>query len=163
MLTGENQLTGANLDIAAERREFAIDANAELTVGQPHHILRHPDMPPEAFADMWKTISSGYPWRSVVCNRAKDGSPYWVDTVIAPFFDDAGNIEKYISIRTDITAAKRTQTALAAERMDDAGLATLRKLVADKATSAGHAAARATTKTDAVVAPTGLAAARARR
>ena len=54
------------------------------------------------------TISSGYFWRGEVCNRAKDGSLFWVDTVISPYFGDNG-IERYISIRSDVTANKRAQ------------------------------------------------------
>jgi two-component system sensor histidine kinase/response regulator len=54
-------------------------------------------------------------WRGEVCNRAKDGTLYWVDTVIAPYFGEHG-IEKYISIRTDVSASKRAQQTLDAER-----------------------------------------------
>jgi PAS domain-containing protein len=61
---------------------------------------------------MWADIASGKPWRNQVCNRAKDGTQYWVDTFIAPFMNDEGKIEKYISIRTDITAAKRQENKL---------------------------------------------------
>ncbi len=89
-------------------------SNAEL-VGQNHRIIKS-DVQPDGFWDtVWKTIASGYVWRGEVCNRAKDGSPYWVDTVIAPFFGDKG-IEKYISIRTDITANKRARQVLDVER-----------------------------------------------
>ena len=89
-------------------------SNAEL-IGQNHRIIKS-DAQPEGFWDgVWKTISSGYVWHGEVCNRAKDGSPYWVDTVIAPFFGDAG-IEKYISIRTNITDKRRAAQVLDVER-----------------------------------------------
>lgn len=55
-------------------------------------------------------------WRDVVCNRAKDGSLYWVDTSNSPFFDASGAIEKYISLRTDVTAARLAQQALLTQR-----------------------------------------------
>ena len=88
----------------------------EELVGQNHRILKS-DQQDDAFWDsMWKTISSGYSWRATVCNRAKDGRLYWVDSAIAPFFDDAGNIEKYVSIRSDVTAAHIARTELASER-----------------------------------------------
>ena len=89
-------------------------SNEEL-IGKNHRIVQS-DAQPEGFWDgVWKTISSGYVWRGEVCNRAKDGSPYWVDTVIAPFFGDHG-IEKYISIRTDISANKKAREVLDAKR-----------------------------------------------
>ena len=89
-------------------------SNAEL-MGQNHRIVKS-DVQPEGFWDtVWKTISNGYVWRGEVCNRAKDGTAYWVDTVIAPFFGDKG-IEKYISIRTDITVSKQARQVLEGER-----------------------------------------------
>jgi PAS domain S-box-containing protein len=85
-------------------------SNEEL-MGRNHRIVKSNVQPEGFWADVWKTISSGYAWRGEVCNTAKDGTAYWVDTVIAPFFGAHG-IEKYISIRTDITASKRAQVAL---------------------------------------------------
>ena len=85
-------------------------SNEEL-IGKNHRIVKSNVQPEGFWADVWKTISSGYVWRGEVCNTAKDGTAYWVDTVIAPFFGAHG-IEKYISIRSDITASKRAQVAL---------------------------------------------------
>jgi PAS domain S-box-containing protein len=82
-------------------------------VGQNHRIVKSGVQSPEFWVDMWETISCGMPWRGQVCNRAKDGSLYWVDTFIAPFIGEDGKIEKYVSIRTDITASKRAADALA--------------------------------------------------
>ena len=89
-------------------------SNAEL-LGKNHRIVKSDVQPEGYWAEVWKTISSGYVWRGEVCNTAKDGSQYWVDTVIAPFFGEHG-IEKYISIRTDITAGKRARQSLDNER-----------------------------------------------
>ena len=89
-------------------------SNAEL-VGQNHRIVKSGAQPEGYWDAVWKTISSGYVWRGEVCNRAKDGTLYWVDTVIAPYFGEHG-IEKYISIRTDVSASKRAQETLNAER-----------------------------------------------
>jgi aerotaxis receptor len=47
-------------------------------LGQPHNLVRHPDMPAEAFRDMWETIQSGMPWTGLVKNRRKNGDHYWV-------------------------------------------------------------------------------------
>ena len=51
---------------------------------QPHHLVRHPDMPPEAFKDMWATIGRGRPWSGIVKNRRKNGDHYWVQANVTP-------------------------------------------------------------------------------
>ena len=76
-------------------------------MGQNHRMLKSDVQDAKFWETMWTTISSGYVWKGIVCNRAKDGSRYWVEAQISPFFDAQGNIEKYVSIRTDITAHKR--------------------------------------------------------
>jgi PAS domain S-box-containing protein len=80
-------------------------------LGQTHRIINSGVQPAEFWFDLWRTISAGRPWRGEICNRAKSGSLYWVDSVIAPFAGADGKIEKYISIRTDITLAKRAEGA----------------------------------------------------
>ena len=80
-------------------------------LGQTHRIINSGVHEPAFWADLWQTISSGKPWRGEICNRAKNGSLYWVDSVIAPFAGADGKIEKYISIHTDISAAKRAEGA----------------------------------------------------
>lgn len=72
-------------------------------IGQNHRILKSGHHPPEFFQGMWKNISSGQIWKGMVKNKAKDGTFYWVKTVIVPFTDENGMIIKYVSIRTDIT------------------------------------------------------------
>jgi aerotaxis receptor len=71
----------------------------EELVGQPHNIVRHPDMPPEAFEDLWATIKAGKPWHGLVKNRCKNGDFYWVDVNVTPMVDD-GAIKGYVSIRS---------------------------------------------------------------
>jgi PAS domain S-box-containing protein len=68
-------------------------------VGQPHNIIRHPDMPKAAFAKMWETIQSGQVWNGLVKNLRKDGLFYWVDTEILPILDSEGEITGYIAAR----------------------------------------------------------------
>ncbi|MDX1905306.1 MAG: PAS domain-containing protein [Thermonemataceae bacterium] len=75
----------------------------EELLGKPHNIVRHPDMPKEAFKQMWETIQSGGIFRGIVKNRAKDGSPYWVIATIAPVLGTDGKPYKYIGVRIDIT------------------------------------------------------------
>ena len=81
----------------------------EELLGHNHRIVNSGTHTPAFWVDMWKTIATGMPWRGDLCNRAKDGHLYWVDTFIAPFIGDDGQIEKYVSIRTDITHNKRDQ------------------------------------------------------
>ena len=72
-------------------------------LGQDHHIVNSGTHDKGFWQTMWRTVGQGDTWRGEVCNRAKDGSLYWVDSVIAPFHDAEGRIERYVSIRTDIT------------------------------------------------------------
>ncbi len=80
----------------------------EELVGQDHNLLNSGHHPKSFWVEMWRTVASGRSWRGDVCNRAKDGSLYWVDSIIAPFRGSDGRIEKYVSIRNDITQRKRT-------------------------------------------------------
>jgi aerotaxis receptor len=72
-------------------------SKAEL-MGQPHNLVRHPDMPEEAFRDMWATIGSGRPWRGMVKNRRKDGDHYWVYANASPVSRD-GQTVGFLSVR----------------------------------------------------------------
>jgi len=81
----------------------------EELLGQPHNIVRHPDMPEEAYRDMWQTIASGQPWSAAVKNRRKDGSFYWVMANVTPLL--SGDVPQgYMSVRTQPT---REQVAAA--------------------------------------------------
>ncbi len=69
----------------------------------PHNIVRHPDMPSEAFADMWSTLKSGRPWTALVKNRRKNGDHYWVRANATPVKRN-GNTEGYMSVRTAVSS-----------------------------------------------------------
>lgn len=71
----------------------------EELVGHAHNVVRHPDMPPEAFSDLWETIQRGQPWRGLVKNRCKDGGFYWVDAYVTPHHEH-GKLVGYISVRS---------------------------------------------------------------
>ncbi|MDP1999426.1 MAG: methyl-accepting chemotaxis protein [Rhodoferax sp.] len=75
-------------------------------IGQPHNTTRHPDMPKETFKQLWSTIGRGEMFRGVIKNRAKDGTPYYVDAVIAPILGDNGKPMKYLGVRYDITESE---------------------------------------------------------
>jgi aerotaxis receptor len=68
-------------------------------IGKSHNIVRHPDMPPAAFADLWATVKSGRPWRGIVKNRCKDGDHYWVDAFVVPL-RKGGQTTGYMSVRS---------------------------------------------------------------
>jgi aerotaxis receptor len=100
----KGQITRAN-DAFIELSGFSKD---EL-IGQPHNLVRHPDMPPEAFRDMWETLKNGRPWSGLVKNRRKDGDHYWVRAYASPLADGSG----YVSVRVAAT----TQEIAAAENL----------------------------------------------
>ncbi|MCZ8113705.1 PAS domain-containing methyl-accepting chemotaxis protein [Silanimonas sp.] len=80
-------------------------AEAEL-LGQPHRIIRHPDMPAAAFADMWATLKKGRPWIGLVKNRCKNGDHYWVEANVAPIYAASGELEGYVSVRRKPSRAR---------------------------------------------------------
>ena len=68
-------------------------------IGQPHNMIRHPDMPSEAYRDMWRTMGGGNPWTGMVKNRRKNGDFYWVRANVTPILEN-GKPRAYMSVRT---------------------------------------------------------------
>jgi len=92
----------------------------EELLGQPHNIVRHPDVPPEAFKDLWATVGRGRPWTGVVKNRRKNGDHYWVQANVTPIMHQ-GKPAGYMSVRfkpprADIEAAVALYAKIEAER-----------------------------------------------
>nr|QXV89925.1 Methyl-accepting chemotaxis sensor/transducer protein [Klebsiella pneumoniae subsp. pneumoniae] len=82
------------------------------SAGQPHNIVRHPDMPPAAFEHMWSTLKSGRSWMGLVKNRCKNGDHYWVSAYVTPIAKN-GSIVEYQSVRTK----PEPEQVLAAEKL----------------------------------------------
>jgi len=92
-------------------------SEAEL-LGQPHNLVRHPDMPPQAFADLWATVKAGRSWDGLIKNRTKNGGFYWVRANVTPVIEDGKGIG-YISIRArpdagEVAAAEAAYAAMRA-------------------------------------------------
>jgi len=94
-ITSRTDLRGIITDCNEDFIEASGYTRAEL-IGKPHNILRHPDMPAIAFADLWATLQRGRAWVGIVKNRRKDGSFYWVRATATPLPDGSG----YTSVRS---------------------------------------------------------------
>lgn len=91
--------------------EIAGYSEQEL-LGKPHNIVRHPDMPPEAFKDLWDIVRKNTPWQGIVKNRCRDGGFYWVDAYVTPLTENGKKIG-YMSVRSRPTEEqKRSAEAL---------------------------------------------------
>lgn len=75
----------------------------EELIGKPHNIIRHPEVTPSFYKEMWKTIQGKRPWQGIIKNLTKEGKIYIVDAFISPILNSKNEIIEYISLRTDIT------------------------------------------------------------
>jgi aerotaxis receptor len=90
----------------------------EEIIGQPHNMVRHPDMPEAAFADMWATLKQGEPWTGIVKNRRKNGDHYWVRANVTPLLRK-DKITGYMSIRTKPSRDEIDQAQALYQQMND--------------------------------------------
>ncbi len=91
----------------------------EELLGQNHRVISSGQHPRTFWDGIWRTIAVGGIWNGEICNRAKDGSLFWIDNTIVPFKDDSDTVTTYISIGTDVTARKRYEHELmTAARLD---------------------------------------------
>ena len=104
----------------------------EELIGATHKLIRHPDNTELLFQDMWQTIRARKVWQGVIKNRRKDGTAYYVDSVIVPMLDPSGQINEFMSIRTDVTDLIEQQSLIERQFTDPlTGLPNRQKLTAD--------------------------------
>jgi PAS domain S-box-containing protein/diguanylate cyclase (GGDEF)-like protein len=91
----------------------------EELIGKPHNIIRHPDVPKEAFKDLWNTIKSNQIWHGIVKNRKKNGDYYIVDATVAPIIDENGEVHEYIAVRHDVTELEKSKEKLRKQKEEE--------------------------------------------
>lgn len=136
--TQQNITEQKNTQIALEQQKFALDASSIVAItnvkgtityvndqfckisgysrkeliGQNHRILNSGTHPTSFWKELFHQASKGIPWRREICNKAKDGSLYWVDSTIIGLFNPQGKLDHYIAIRTDISNRKIAEQKL---------------------------------------------------
>ena len=91
----------------------------EELIGQPHSIIRHPDMPREVFREMWQTIKNNQKWRGFIKNLRKDGRYYWTEAFIEPFFDENGVKIGYIAARQAVNELDKIESEKKYKKMKE--------------------------------------------
>lgn len=100
----------------------------EELLGRPHNMVRHPDMPKEAFTNLWQTISQGNIWKGKVKNKNKEGNSYHVNATIMPIFSETDTIIGYLGIRFLITQEENEKREFRKKVLDNIKVAKEREL-----------------------------------
>lgn len=113
---------GRIIDVNSQFCEVSGFEPSEL-LGQDHRVLGSGEHTAEFWKRIWAALSAGDAWRGEICNRAKNGSLYWIDSVLAPSLNAEGKVEGFVSISHDVTARKAAETGMI-EVSERLGLAT---------------------------------------
>ena len=116
LLVTRTNLKGIMTYVNPDFIEISGFSEAEL-MGKNHNMVRHPDMPPGAFEDLWNTIKAGRPWVGIVKNRTKSGDYYWVQANVTPMVKN-GKVEEYMSVRTPPTREQISQAEILYAQMN---------------------------------------------
>jgi len=123
ILVTRTDLKGIITDCNDEFISISGFARDEL-IGASHNIVRHPDMPPAAFEDLWTTVKALNPWQGIVKNRTKSGDYYWVEANVLPVFKN-GKVDGYLSVRR-APSREKIEKAERLYQLLSAGKATIR-------------------------------------
>ena len=89
----------------------------EELIGRSHNLVRHPDMPSTFYKEMWVSLKKGIPWYGEIKNRSKNGVDYWIETIIAPRYNEEYHLIGYMAIHHDITDKKRVEELSITDRL----------------------------------------------
>ncbi len=117
MLVSKTDLLGTIIE-CNDAFEAASGYSRSELIGQPHNMIRHPDVPEAVFSDMWTDLKKGIPWSQLVKNRRKDGGFYWVKANASPIFEN-NTIVGYMSVRNKITEPEKESATLAYQKIKD--------------------------------------------
>ncbi|SNY58950.1 PAS domain S-box-containing protein/diguanylate cyclase (GGDEF) domain-containing protein [Arsukibacterium tuosuense] len=92
--------------------------SAPELIGNTHQLIKHPAMPAKVYQNLWQTINSKRTWQGLILNRKKDGSHYYVKTVIVPILDEHQNISRFLSIRNDVTDIVKARQTIRIQNTD---------------------------------------------
>jgi PAS domain S-box-containing protein len=101
---------GAILDVN-DNFCLASGYSREQLLGQDHRLINSATHPESFWQDMWRCINGGEAWRGEICNRSRSGELRWFDSVVAPFKDAEGKIQRFVALRTDITQRKQVEAS----------------------------------------------------
>ena len=130
ILVSTTNLKGIITTANAEFIEISGFTESEL-INKNHNVVRHPDMPPEAFEWLWRDVASGTPWKAMVKNRCKNGDHYWVEANVTPVYKN-GQIVEYLSVRQKPTDEQISEAEALYQKVRDGEATLLKKGLLEK-------------------------------